>query len=339
MDLRVGYNYRLGRKIGGGAFGDIYIGTDISSCEEVAIKLESVTSKNPQLGFEYKVYRLLKGGIGIPSVYYYGVEGTFNVMVMELLGPSLEDLFNYCNRRFTLKTVCMLAQEMLLRIEFLHSKLFIHRDMKPDNFVIGLGKKANIIHLIDFGLSKRYRNPITKAHIPYRENKSLTGTPRYASLGNHLGMEQSRRDDLESLGYIFLYFLKGKLPWQGLRAETKKEKYSKIMELKVQLSVADLCEGYPDELKVYLEYCRALRFDDCPDYAYLRRLFQDLMKRKQIPNDGVYDWMDESLAHNPAVLPKHCIDSSGHLRRDLLRPAPLSYRVNRLVAGECEAWR
>lgn len=258
MDLRVGYNYRLGRKIGSGAFGDIYIGTDISSCsllcllfdcigEEVAIKLEPVTSKNPQLGFEYKVYRLLKGGIGIPSVYYYGVEGTFNVMVMELLGPSLEDLFNYCNRRFTLKTVCMLAQEMLLRIEFLHSKLFIHRDMKPDNFVIGLGKKANIIHLIDFGLSKRYRNPITKSHIPfslsfilltpsYRENKSLTGTPRYASLGNHLGMEQSRRDDLESLGYIFLYFLKGKLPWQGLRAETKKEKYSKIMELKVEVA-------------------------------------------------------------------------------------------------------
>lgn len=132
----------------------------------MAIKLEPVTSRNPQLGFEYKVYRLLKGGIGIPSVYYYGVEGTFNVMVMELLGPSLEDLFNYCNRRFTLKTVCMLAQEMLLRVEYLHSKLFIHRDMKPDNFVIGLGKKANIIHLIDFGLSKRYRNPITKAHIP-----------------------------------------------------------------------------------------------------------------------------------------------------------------------------
>ena len=177
-------------------------------------------------------------------MYYYGVEGTFNVMVMELLGPSLEDLFNYCNRRFTLKTVCMLAQEMLLRIEFLHSKLFIHRDMKPDNFVIGLGKKANIIHLIDFGLSKRYRNPITKSHIPFflsfipltSRNKSLTGTPRYASLGNHLGMEQSRRDDLESLGYIFLYFLKGKLPWQGLRAETKKEKYSKIMSLKVEVA-------------------------------------------------------------------------------------------------------
>lgn len=179
MDFRVGYNYRLGRKIGSGAFGDIYLGTDISTCrrafgsemialgEEVAVKLEPVTSKNPQLGFEYKVYRLLKGGVGIPAVYYYGVEGTFNVMVMELLGPSLEDLFSYCNRRFSLKTVCMLAQEMILRLQYLHSKNFIHRDIKPDNFTIGLGKKANMIHLIDLGLSKRYRNPLTKTHIPY----------------------------------------------------------------------------------------------------------------------------------------------------------------------------
>ena len=135
--------------------------------EEVAIKLESGTSKNQQLGFEYKVYRLLKGGIGIPSVYYYGVEGAYNVMVMELLGPSLEDLFNYCNRRFSIKTVCMLALELIQRIEYIHSKNFIHRDIKPDNFVVGLGKKANIIHVIDFGLSKRYRNPLTKTHIPY----------------------------------------------------------------------------------------------------------------------------------------------------------------------------
>lgn len=135
--------------------------------EEVAIKLEPLTCKNPQLSFEYKVYRLLKGGIGIPSVYYYGVEGSYNVMVMELLGPSLEDLFNYCNRRFSLKTVCMLAQELILRLEYLHSKNFIHRDIKPDNFTVGLGKKANVIHIIDLGLSKRYRNPLTKMHIQY----------------------------------------------------------------------------------------------------------------------------------------------------------------------------
>lgn len=332
MDLRVGYNYRLGRKIGSGAFGDIYIGTDISTCEEVAIKLEPVTSRNPQLGFEYKVYRLLKGGVGIPSVYYYGVEGTFNVMVMELLGPSLEDLFNYCNRRFSLKTVCMLAEELLLRLEYLHSKNFIHRDVKPDNFVVGLGKKANLLHVIDLGLSKRYRNPLTKSHIPYREDKTLTGTPRYASLGNHLGMEQSRRDDVESLGYILLYFLRGKLPWQGLHADTKKEKYTKIMEMKIEMSISELCSGQPDEFKVYIEYCRALRFEDCPDYRYLRALFSDLMKRKQFADDGIYDWMDESIAHNPTALPKHCVGPNGSIRKDLLRPASQAYREALLIS-------
>lgn len=135
--------------------------------EEVAIKLEPVTSQNAQLVFEHRLYRILKGGVGIPSVSYYGVEGAFNVMVMELLGPSLEDLFGYCYNKFSLKTVCMLAQDMISRLEYLHSKNYIHRDVKPDNFAIGLGKKANILHIIDLGLSKRYRHPTTRMHIPY----------------------------------------------------------------------------------------------------------------------------------------------------------------------------
>ena len=134
-------------------------------------------------------------------------------MVMDLLGPSLEDLFTFCKRKFTLKTVVMLGEQMVQRLEYLHNNHFIHRDMKPDNFLVGVGKKEYMLYMIDFGLAKRYRDPKTGEHIPYRDNKSLTGTARYASVNTHLGIEQSRRDDLESICYILIYFLKANLPW------------------------------------------------------------------------------------------------------------------------------
>lgn len=265
MELRVGKKFRLGKKIGSGSFGDIYLGVNVSTGEEVAMKLESTKSKHPQLVYEAKLYKILQGAVGIPYVRWYGVEGSYNVLVMDLLGPSLEDLFNRCGRRYSLKAVLMIADQILLRIEYIHSKSFIHRDIKPDNFLIGRGRRANVIYVIDFGLAKRYRDPKTHVHIMYRENKHLTGTPRYASINNHLGIEQSRRDDLESLGYVFMYFLRGSLPWQGLRANTKKQKYQKIMEKKMATPIDLLCKGFPDEFRIYFEYCRALRFADKPE--------------------------------------------------------------------------
>ncbi|KAJ5904870.1 uncharacterized protein N7473_001786 [Penicillium subrubescens] len=302
VDVCVGNKYRIGRKIGSGSFGDIYLGTHIISGEEIAIKLESVKAKYPQLAYEARIYKSLAGGIGIPLVRWFGTECDYNAMVIDLLGPSLEDLFNFCNRRFSLQTVLLLADQLISRIEYIHAKSFIHRDIKPDNFLMGIGKRGNQVNVIDFGLAKRYRDPRTHSHIPYRENKNLTGTARYASINTHLGVEQSRRDDMESLGYVMLYLCRGSLPWQGLMAATKKQKYDRIMQKKITTPTEVLCRGFPSEFALYLNYSRSLRFDDKPDYMYLRKIFRDLFVRESLQNDYVFDWTVYKYQKNAAMI-------------------------------------
>nr|XP_015838159.1 PREDICTED: casein kinase I isoform delta-A isoform X2 [Tribolium castaneum] len=323
MELRVGNKYRLGRKIGSGSFGDIYLGTNISTGEEVAIKLECIKTRHPQLHIESKFYKMMQGGgryeapkspkihsvpVGIPQMKWCGSEGDYNVMVMELLGPSLEDLFNFCSRRFSLKTVLLLADQLISRTDFIHSRNFIHRDIKPDNFLMGLGKKGNLVYIIDFGLAKKYRDGRTHQHIPYRENKNLTGTARYASINTHLGIEQSRRDDLESLGYVLMYFNKGSLPWQGLKAATKRQKYERISEKKMSTSIEELCKGFPMEFPTYLNYCRQLRFEERPDYSYLRQLFRSLFHRQGFTYDYVFDW---NMLKFGGSRGSHCEENTG----------------------------
>ena len=209
---------------------------------------------------------------------------------MELLGKPLEELFCKCKRRFTLKTVLQLAEQMVHSLEVLHSKNFIHRDIKPENFMTGRGKKQGAVFMIDFGLSKRFRDPVTGLHISYRTKQSFTGTARYASINTHLGIEQSRRDDLEAIGHLFVYFLKGVLPWQNLKAENKKDKYEKIMQKKLATPVNLLCKDIPVEFERYLAYCRGMKFNERPDYSYISRIFKELSVKQGYACDQIYDW-------------------------------------------------
>jgi serine/threonine protein kinase len=183
----------------------------------------------------------------------------------------------------------MLAEQMIGILEFGHSRHLLHRDIEPANFLIVRNSRAAQVHLIDFGYAKRYRNPQTLAHIPYQEGKKWIGS-RYSSVNTQKGIEQSRRDDVEALGHVFIYVLAGKLPWQRVPASTKEAKHAKIGEIKENTTAEALCIGLPQEIFTYMAYCKGLNYADCPDYAYLKSLFRELLARERLECDLELDW-------------------------------------------------
>lgn len=267
-------DYLFLKKIGSGSFGEVYI-AEYKNGGYVAAKVED-RKKTPRIITEYKIYEYLhKKGFkfGLPKVYEFFQTRDFNIMFMQLLGPSLEDLVKRYEKRFQIETVLLLADQLICLLQNLHKCNFIHRDIKPNNFLIGRGKEKNQIFIMDFGLSKKYIS--RNEHIKFRDKRSLIGTARYASINMHLGIEPSRRDDLESVGYMLIYFLKGKLPWQGLQKVKGRSNIDRIGEVKMCTSLDSLCEDLPNCFKDYLKYCRSLKFDESPDYKYLKTLFKN----------------------------------------------------------------
>ncbi|CAD8058209.1 unnamed protein product [Paramecium primaurelia] len=288
----IGNLYKITTKLGSGSFGEVFKGINIETNEIVAIKWESQEAQMPQIKHEFSILSEIQGN-GIPKVYWFGQWEDKTVMVMELLGYNLEQLFNLVNRKFELKTMLMLIDQMLDIISLLHSKGYLYRDIKPENFLMGMNKKYNTIYIIDFGLSKKYKDKKTGEHIPYKENKGLIGTARYVSVNTHLGIEQSRRDDMESLGYLWLYFLKGSLPWQGLDVKNREEKYELIKTIKQTITIEDLCNGLPNEFLKYFQHCRSLKFDEEPDYKRFKMLFRDLFFKLDFIWDYLFNWIEQ----------------------------------------------
>ncbi len=285
--------FRPIKKIGKGAFSIIFSGINIYTKEKVAIKIEKRKTIHKYLESECFILFSLKG-LGIPKVLSFGHNKEYDILIMPLLGESLQSLYISKNMNFEFKDICLMGIQIIERIQWVHSQKIIHRDIKPDNFLIGLND-PNIIYLIDFGLSKKYRSSQTGKHINFTEVKKFTGTIRYASVNSLRLRQQSRRDDLESVGYMLIYFIKGSLPWMGIKVTNKKENYLKLSQIKKNIKPEKLCENLPVEFVDYVKYVKNLHFEENPDYTYLKYLFEKMLKKQGFDIENIYfSWISES---------------------------------------------
>ena len=281
--------YNIIRYISSGSFGDVFEGKHKKTGELVAIKIPIKNEERDgqqSLLEEARVYKKISNrDRGVADMKIVKSKDK-KIIIMDLLGPSLESLLTK-HKRFGMKTIISLAISMIDVIKHIHSCGYLHRDIKPDNFVIGYDDTSKLF-CIDFGLSKCYlkRNG---EHIEFSDKKKFCGTARYAGIAAHKNQEQSRKDDLESIGYILVYMYKGKLPWQGIKHKDKKERYRLIGEKKESVTEEELCEGMAKEFIVFLKYARNLDYDEKPHYSALKKMFVNLYKSRNYKNDKL-EW-------------------------------------------------
>ena len=282
--------YKLIRKLGQGSFGSIYQAQSKCSNKYYAVKLEEMR-QNQFVLEEESIFISYLNCPRIPKLKTFGYSGSLIILVMELLGDSLDKIFDKLpSRKMSIRCVCNIAYQLLMIFEIIHNCNIIHRDIKPANVAIGFEGKSKFIYLLDFGLSKKYRSSKTKKHFPFVQGNKLIGNARYSSINALDGGTQSRRDDLESLGYLLLYLLLGRLPWQGHISHSKEDKYYKIREIKKNTTPEELCQGLPPQIQEYVEYTRNLEYETDPDYNYLKNLFLTILKHYNWEFDYYYDW-------------------------------------------------
>ncbi|KAG1862654.1 kinase-like domain-containing protein [Suillus subluteus] len=237
-------------------------------------------------------------GLGVPHALWFGRESTYHALVLGLLGPSLHDLFLAHDRKFSLHTVVNLGIQLISRLEYIHSHNYVHCDIKPQNILVGLGHLKHTAFIIDFSIAKEYWDTATRVHIPFRQNQRLTGTPAFASINNHLGVDLGRHDDLESLTYMLIYLLRGSLPW--LTSDHEKLSSTSILERKVNTTIEVLCNGIPVEFASVLIYTRSLAFSEDPDYGHLRSLLCGLQATLAAPSTSSLDFSkpDDHIIHH-----------------------------------------
>ena len=285
--------YKFINKMGSGSFGEIYLAQDKYNKKEYAAKIETKNSKS-RLPDEHEIYKKLKKrGIkcGIPKIINFIETPKQNILIMQLLGKDLDDLQKTNGGKFDLGTVLKIGIEAITLLENLHKAGIIHRDIKPNNFMSGKGDDARTLYIMDFGLSKQFTT--NGKHIALKVERELVGTARYASINVHLGLEPSRRDDLEAVGYMLIYFIKGNLPWQGLKEKKNEDKIKLIGDTKMYTPLPKLCKDLPECFSEYIKYCRKLNFDEEPNYEILKGLLLDEARLKNIPLE--YCWLKQEV--------------------------------------------
>ena len=269
--------YSLKYLISKGSFGEVYLGTNVLDNKDYAIKIEKSSKGQSLLKEEAYILLFLKGP-GLPNVITFGISGRYHILIENLLGKSIYNIWIEKGKKFNLKDTCMFAIQALERVEYVHSKNYLHRDIKPGNFLVG-NPDSSQIYLIDFGNARKYRSSRTGKHLTYYKTNTIFGTILFLSLNVLKGIEQTRKDDLESLGLIIIYLYTGQLPWSELKFKTINQALYTFFDIRQKISIEELCKGIPIEMMVYMKYVNDLKFEENPDYDYLKTLFFNSFKK------------------------------------------------------------